>query len=77
MKSVTPTDLVFRYLSFRIEMEGEDCSFPQDSSDDISQRGSVASSATLCRGMVQQISVEPAEVKTSPPSVSVLLKLLK
>lgn len=68
---------MFQYMSFRIEMEGEDCSFPQDSSDGISQRGSVASSATLCRGMVQQISVESTEVKTNPPSVSVLLKLLK
>lgn len=77
VKSVTRTDFVLRYLSFSIEMEGEDSSFPQDSSDDISQRGSVASSATLCRGMAQQISVEPTEVKNSPPSVSVLLKLLK
>ncbi|KAM9348674.1 FERM domain-containing protein 8 isoform 1-T1 [Symphorus nematophorus] len=30
-------------------MEGDDCSFPPDSSDDHSQRGSVASSATLSR----------------------------
>lgn len=30
-------------------MEGDDCSFPPDSSDDRSQRGSVASSATLSR----------------------------
>ncbi|XP_051255968.1 FERM domain-containing protein 8 [Dicentrarchus labrax] len=30
-------------------MEGDDCSFPLDSSDDHSQRGSVASSATLSR----------------------------
>lgn len=30
-------------------MEGDDCSYPQDSSDSQSQRGSVASSATLSR----------------------------
>uniref|UniRef100_A0A7N8Y2L4 FERM domain-containing protein 8 n=1 Tax=Mastacembelus armatus TaxID=205130 RepID=A0A7N8Y2L4_9TELE len=30
-------------------MDGDDCSFPPDSSDDHSQRGSVASSATLSR----------------------------
>ncbi|KAG7223216.1 hypothetical protein INR49_015730 [Caranx melampygus] len=30
-------------------MEGDECSFPPDSSDDHSQRGSVASSATLSR----------------------------
>ncbi|XP_053187939.1 FERM domain-containing protein 8 [Scomber japonicus] len=30
-------------------MEGDECSFPPDSSDDLSQRGSVASSATLSR----------------------------
>uniref|UniRef100_A0A665XDH2 FERM domain-containing protein 8 n=1 Tax=Echeneis naucrates TaxID=173247 RepID=A0A665XDH2_ECHNA len=30
-------------------MEGDDCNFPPDSSDDHSQRGSVASSATLSR----------------------------
>lgn len=33
------------------EMEGDEVSFPPDSSDDLSQRGSVASSATLSRGM--------------------------
>ncbi|XP_026227614.1 FERM domain-containing protein 8 [Anabas testudineus] len=33
----------------RLDMEGDDCSFPPDSSDDHSQRGSVASSATLSR----------------------------
>ena len=42
---------------FRVEMEGDDCSFPPDSSDDHSQRGSVASSATLSRGTVEQIII--------------------
>lgn len=36
-------------------MEGDDCTFQPDSSDDHSQRGSVASSATLSRGTVQQM----------------------
>ncbi|XP_061753885.1 FERM domain-containing protein 8 isoform X1 [Nerophis ophidion] len=34
-------------LTPKFEMEGDECSFPADSSDDHSQRGSVASSATL------------------------------
>lgn len=42
-------------MSFRFEMEGDDGSFPPDSSDEHSQRGSVASSATLSRRTVQQI----------------------
>lgn len=33
-------------------MDGDDCSFPPDSLDGQSQRGSVASSATLTRGTV-------------------------
>ncbi|KAF7665506.1 hypothetical protein LDENG_00139780 [Lucifuga dentata] len=32
-------------------MEGDECSFPLESSDDLSQRGSVASSATLSRAL--------------------------
>lgn len=42
-------------LCFRLDMEGDDCNFPLDSSDGQSQRGSVASSATLTRGTVQTL----------------------
>lgn len=44
-------------LRFRLEMEADD-NFPPDSSDDQSHRGSVASSATLSRGTVQQIEMQ-------------------
>lgn len=54
-------------------MEGDDCNFSQDSADNVSQRGSVASSATLSRGMSELTLVELEGSKTSPQSISVLI----
>ncbi len=51
-------------------MEGEDCNFPPDSSDDHSQRGSVASSATLSRGKMQQILKLPTENMITPHAIA-------
>lgn len=54
-------------------MEGDECSFPPDSSDDHSLRGSVASSATLSRGMM---SNSYFIVQKTPKVVNLLLLFL-